>query len=73
MYKIKGESMYKIKGESMYKIIKEKKLETLEKKVATFINTMGCIPSGNGNKLEINGESMFIQAIYKKGRKSYYY
>ena len=50
----------------MYKIIKEKKLETLEKKVATFINTMGCIPSGNVNKLEINGEPMFVQAIYKK-------
>ena len=54
----------------MYKIIKEKKLETLEKKVATFINTMGCIPSGNVNKLEINGEPMFVQAIYKKVEKA---
>ena len=54
----------------MYKIIKEKKLETLEKKVATFINTMGCTPSGNVNKLEINGEPMFVQAIYKKVEKA---
>ena len=54
----------------MYKIIKEKKLETLEKKVATLINTMGCIPSGNVNKLEINGEPMFVQAIYKKVEKA---
>ncbi len=44
----------------MYKIIKEKKLETLEKKVAILVNTMGCIPSGNVNKLEINGEPMFV-------------
>ena len=50
----------------MYKIIKEKKLDALEKKVAILVNTMGCIPSGNVNKLEINGEPMFVQAIYKK-------
>ena len=54
----------------MYKIIKEKKLETLEKKVAILVNTRGCIPSGNVNKLEINGEPMFVQAIYKKVEKA---
>lgn len=50
----------------MYKIIKEKEIETLEKKVAILVNTMGCIPSGSVSKLEINGEPMFVQAIYKK-------
>ena len=54
----------------MYKIIKEKKLDALEKKVAILVNTRGCIPSGNVNKLEINGEPMFVQAIYKKVEKA---
>lgn len=54
----------------MYKIIKEKKIEALEKKVAMLVNTMGCIPSGNVNKLEINGEPIFVQAVYKKAEKN---
>lgn len=50
----------------MYKIIKNKKIGDLEKKVETLVKTLRCIPVGNVNKIEIDGEPMFVQAVYKK-------
>lgn len=50
----------------MYKIIKNKKIGDLEKKVEVLVRTLGCLPVGNVNKIEIDGEPMFVQAVYKK-------
>lgn len=43
----------------MYRIIRNKKIGDLERKVEMLIETLGCIPVGNVDKIEIDGEPMF--------------